>query len=325
MRGLHLKLNNIFEILHIRDSAFVAANIKLNPFNILDGINFDENGDEYEKRDKVDISKLKIIDENKVKKVTVNFKSIPFEFEFYHKKDSTFYHLYTGDTKSPGECLLIIINKINGSCVINNVTTFDKCFPVYVGKKDKTGKNDFIKSFLTLESIIFPIDSTGSLLLKLALQLIKKLKDHYKLTKVFLTDNSMKICKNHRIELHKMLTLLTGTTWYGKHEFIPVKKEHYKEFKENKQIMNKLLLKDIPKLRTYIIEAHTKAKSKENIDMILINYDEALNRNALLSNYLKYFLHDYDNSCDIFYYFYNKLYTKLGLNDMGGREFYLKL
>lgn len=303
MRGLHLKLNNIFELLHIRESAFVAANIKLNPFNILDKINFDENGDEYEKRDKVDISKLKIIDENKVKKVTVNFKSIPFEFEFYHKKDSTFYHLYTGDIKAPGECLLIIVNKINGSCVINNVTTFDKCFPVYVGKKDKK----------------------GSLLLKLALQLIKKLKDHYKLTKVFLTDNSMKICKNHRIELHKMLTLLTGTTWYGKHEFVPVKKEYYKEFKENKQIIDKLLLKDIPKLRTYIIEAHTKAKSKVNIDSILRNYDEALSRNALLSNYLKYFLYDYDNSCDIFYYFYNKLYTKIGLNDMGGREFYLKL
>jgi len=303
MRGLHLQLNNIFELLHIRESAFIAANIKLNPFNILDKINFDENGDEYEKRDKVDISKLKIIDENKVKKVTVNFKSIPFEFEFYHKKDSTFYHLYTGDTKAPGECLLIIVNKINGTCVINNVTTFDKCFPIYVGKKDKK----------------------GSIILKLALQLIKKLKDHYKLTKVFLTDNSMKICKNHRIELHRMLTLLTGTTWYGKHGFIPVKKEYYKEFKENKQIMNILLLKDVPKLRSYIIEAHTKAKSKENIVLILRNYDEALSQNALLSKYLKYFLHNYDGYCDIFYYIYNKLYSKLGLNDMGGKEFYLKL
>jgi hypothetical protein len=153
----------------------------------------------------------------------------------------------------------------------------------------------------------------------------EKLKEHYKLTKVFLTDNSMKLCKNHRIELHKLLTLLTGTTWYGKHGFIPVEEFFQDRFKKNKKIMDKLLLKDVPKLKSYIIKAHKKAKSKENIEEILKNYDEAVSKNALLSEYLNYFLHNYDDNCEIFYYFYEDLYFKLGLLDMRGKEFYLRL
>jgi hypothetical protein len=296
-------LEQIFEALHISEPFYMASYINQNPLNILDKINFEEYGDKYEKRDKVDISKSKIVDDNEVKKITVNFKSIPFEFEFYHKKDSVYYHLYTNETKAPGVCLLIIINKINNTCTINNISAFDRCFPVYIDKKDKT----------------------GSIILKLALQLIKKLKDHYKLTKVFLTDNSMKLCKNHRIELHKMLTLLTGTTWYGKHGFIPVEEFFQDRFKKNKKIMDKLLLKDVPKLKSYIIKAHKKAKSKENIEEILRNYDEAVSKNALLSKYLNYFLHNYDDNCEIFYYFYEDLYFKLGLLDMRGKEFYLRL
>jgi hypothetical protein len=305
MRGIHLRLYNIFEALHIREAAFIAANIKQNPSNILDGINFEENGnnDKFEKRDKLDISKLKIIDENKIKKITINYKSIPFEFEFYHKEDSVFYHLFTGENKAPGECLVIIINKIQGTCVINNVTTFDRCFPVYSDKNERT----------------------GSTLMKIALKLIRGIKDRYKLTKVFLTDNSAKICKNHRIKLYQMLTLLTNTTWYGGYGFVPVDEIYRKQFKKNKEIMDKMLLKDIPKLITYIIKAHKQAKSKENIDEIIKNYQTALDNNALLKKYLKYFLYDYDQSCDIFYYFYEKLYFKLGLYDMGGKEFYLQL
>jgi hypothetical protein len=62
-------LEQIFETLHISEPFYMASYINQNPSNILDKINFEEYGDKYEKRDKVNISKSKIVDVNEVKKV----------------------------------------------------------------------------------------------------------------------------------------------------------------------------------------------------------------------------------------------------------------
>jgi hypothetical protein len=61
--------------------------------------------------------------------------------------------------------------------------------------------------------------------MKIALKLILKIKDNYKIKYIQLSDNSVKYCnKKHQIDLSMMMTLITGTTWYGKYGFIPLKK-----------------------------------------------------------------------------------------------------
>jgi len=62
-------LEQIFETLHISEPFHTASYINQNPSNILDKINFEEYGEKYEKRDKVNIFKSKIVDVNEVKKV----------------------------------------------------------------------------------------------------------------------------------------------------------------------------------------------------------------------------------------------------------------
>jgi hypothetical protein len=116
---------------------------------------------------------------------------------------------------------------------------------------------------------------------------------------------------------------------------VPKDKYHNKDFEENMKIMDKVYLKDIPKIKQYIINAHNKSKSKISLDKILDNYTYALKENYKLKDFLNKFLLDFDNkllsdvyednTCDIFYYFYEQLFYDLKLHDMTGRAFIKKL
>ncbi len=81
------------------------------------------------------------------------------------------------------------------------------------------------------------------------------------------------------------------------------------------------MLSDVPQLKDLIIKAHKKSESKINLEIILKNYGLALDKKALLKEYLQYFLLQYDKTCIIFYYFYRELYRELKLTDMYGETF----
>jgi hypothetical protein len=157
--------------------------------------------------------------------------------------------------------------------------------------------------------------------MKIALKLIDKIKDKYRLRYIQLTDNSIKICNTKKINLSIMLTLITGTTWYGKYDFYPKSKFYFKEFNNNLKIIKNTKLKEVPQLKKMIIKAHQKSKSCLDLQKILRNYEKALEDKALLKEYLEYFLSNYDKFCDIFYYFYEDIHKLLNLTSMNGQVF----
>ena len=250
---------------------------------------------------KFDLSKGKsILIETMIKKIDISYNNINYIFNILHDDDFAEYHLYRksrGNEEVIEDCLLIQVNKKENMCHIQSINYDKSCMPQ------------------------LKMNNNGSTLLKIALKLINTIKDRYKINKIQLTDNSKKNCNGWEIRLGLMLTLLTGTTWYGKYGFYPKNKEYNKYFIKNKKIMDKTLLSDIPELKEMIIKAHKKNKSKLDLEKTLKNYNKALEDKALLKYYLQYFLSNYDKSCDLFYYFYDKLYEELKIKDMYGESF----
>ena len=234
------------------------------------------------------------------KKVEVTYKNNIYIFKMYHDEDMAYYYLFRKDDEDQNlACLHIIVDKIKNICEVHNILYHPDCMA-------------------TAEMN----DKKGSTLIKLAFILINKIKDRYNIKKIYLTDNSSKRCKNkHRIELHKMMTLISGTTWYAKYGFVPKNKFYRKQFEKNKEIMDKVYLDKVQNIEEYIIYGHKKSKSKISLTKILDNYKYALSKNYKLKDFLSKFLLDYDNSCDIFYYFYEELYEQLNLANMNSVVF----
>jgi len=236
------------------------------------------------------------------KTIIIIYKNIEYTFKIYHDDELAYYYLFrTNDLNENLACLHIIIDKKNNLCEIHNILYHSDCMP--------TAEMD---------------DKKGSTLIKIALTLINKIKDRYKINKINLTDNSKKKCKNKEIELHKMLTLLTGTTWYGKYGFVPVNKILRKQFEQNQIIIKNTYLNDVPQLKKYLIKI-LKEKHQILLEKILISYEQAIRMNSKLNEYLKFLLHKYDENCYIFYSFYEKLYEDLKLTNMGNQQFVKKI
>ncbi len=242
--------------------------------------------------------------EERYKTEIIKYKNIEYTFKMYQDKEVAYYYLFkTGNENQNEACIHIIINKNTNICTINNILYQTECIP-----------------------LAHINDKRGSTLLKLCLIIINKIKDRYKLKYIQLTDNSSKMCKNkHRIELHKMMILMTGDTWYGKYGFIPKEQYYINEYNENKKIMNEKYLKDVPNIKKYILYGHQKSKSNINIKQIINNYEYTIQKNYKVKEFISKFLLNYDNTCDIFYYFYLELYKELKLNSLLGVVFIKKL
>ena len=276
---------------------------------------------------KFDLSKpRKILEDDEIdvdtRTIDIYHNEINYRFNIVYTKYLNTYKLYELHSKEASipTCIVITIEK-------NPKEEKKK------DKKEERKKEDIKKeeteNICHIQSITYnkncmprlEMNNKGSTLLKIALKLIKLLKDRYKIKTIELTDNSKKNCNGKEIKLSTMITLLTGTTWYGKYGFYPKDKEYKEYFDDNKKIMNKTMLSDVPQLKELIIKAHIKSKSKLDLQSILRSYDKALDKKASLQSFLNWFLKEYDNRCEIFFYFYNKLYTELKMTDLYGQTF----
>jgi hypothetical protein len=125
-------------------------------------------------------------------KINIKFEGVEFEFSKYRDEEYTMIEL---NAKNNINCILIRINKEEKSAEILGIGYYPFCFT-----------NKQIKHFKGKTS--------GALLLKLALKLVNEVKDHYKLEKVTLQDNSQKKCHGFDIDLSKMYILMNGDTWF---------------------------------------------------------------------------------------------------------------
>jgi hypothetical protein len=104
-----------------------------------------------------------------------------------------------------------------------------------------------------------------------------------------------------------------------------------KKYKNNKDIMNNIKVKDVPQLKKYLTDSYNNI-SKNNKDINFNNillkreeiielYNEYKNEGRLLKEFIKKFLIKYDKSCLLFYSFYDTLFDDLGLYDFHSKYY----
>ncbi len=249
-------------------------------------------------------------------KLIIKYKDMDFEFSKYRDEDYTMIAL---TVKGNIDCLLIRINKKEKMAEILGIGYYPYCFT-----------NEQIKHFRG--------KTGGSLLLRLALKIVEEIKDQYKIEKITLQDNSHKLCHENQIDLSKMYILMYGETWYGNYGFIPYDSangiEHkfgIKKYGKNKDIMNKVKVKDVPQLKKYILDSYNNIlKNNEDVEDLMLKKEELMemynkykNEDRLLKDFIKKFLVKYDKTCLLFYAFYEALFDDLDLADFHGK-YYVK-
>ena len=150
-------------------------------------------------------------------------------------------------------------------------------------------------------------------------------KDKLGIKFITLTDNTIKKCNKFNIELSSMLILLSGHTWYGKYGFRP----YDKNTNEVHLILNELYEKNIEIMNNITITNSNilkYIKLTQNKDLIkstkrLLKEQPAF----LLKNYLSNLLYNYNETCEYFILFYEKLFIDIGLYNFRGRVFILEL
>jgi len=256
-----------------------------------------------------DIIDDELIGGAKVKTTKFKYKNNTFNFEETTEDNLVFIKIHSFDGMN--ECIFIIIDKSMNIAILQSISNFPEC----------------VKGNLTQGGI-------GSLLLQVVIKFLKTYKDNYEINKIVLKDNSHKTCPNYGyIDLSSLYFLTKGDTWYGKYGFKPYDstnekpdKVGIKQYKKNQEIINNILLKDVPQIKSYIINACKKLNMYEkNCDQLLTIYNKYIKQDTKLKNFLKDFVTYYNKTCSIFKEFYKELENDIGLIDFNGRSFYLDL
>lgn len=205
-------------------------------------------------------------------------------------------------------CANILIDK-DGECALQSILYMPECMsPLYQDEK-----------------------GGGSLMLQFIIKLLKREKEKLGVKRLYLTDNSSKPCKNcpRDLTLSNMHTLLYGESWYGKYGFRPIRKDKKGEteelqfrYEQNKEIINRALVRDI-NLMDIIIDASVKSGvsvNKSNLESYLER-----NKDRLLKDVLKEFLHNYNKFCCLFEYMIEGLFYVLRLFNFEGKTFYIDI
>jgi hypothetical protein len=210
--------------------------------------------------------------------------------------DQIHYSLNTIDKNN--ECLLIILakNENNDVCADIHQITMNKNCPV-VGHLKKGG---------------------SSLLLQIAVEFIKSIKDKYKIKIIQTKDNSEKSCVNKKVKLWLLNTLKTGLPWHINHDFEPYDTE-------------KMTIDELNKIKitaNYRILYRTKTSiiKKEKLilmdDLVLSIYNKYEN-----DSILKFFTELLDNpkNCTYIENIQDDLIKKLLLFNITGISYFINL
>lgn len=232
------------------------------------------------------------------------------DYMFYRKQDdySISYKLHQESNDNKPECILIEVSIEDRNAEIFELSYDPKCFP---GLKAD--------------------EHTGTTLLKLALKLLEKIKDKYKLRYVQLMDNSRKWCNEveNFITLADLSMFTSGNTWYGKHGFIPFNtntektdKINLKLYKKHQHIVNNTLVKNtnIQKYINRIFKKHRINVNKNDIDKLIVKYN-----NIPIVHFFSRLLKKYNNNCTIFYYIYEKLKSDFNMYNLYRMVYWKKL
>jgi hypothetical protein len=211
------------------------------------------------------------------------------EYIFDETMDENYYVLYSKDEL---ECVAVVIDIENKIAEIHVIGNYKSC----------------------LDDININV---GSTLLKITLKMLQKYKNKLNITKILITDNSLKKCNEKNIKLSMMLILLSGDTWYGKYGFRPTDERFKIKYENNKKIMNTITLKDIDLIK-YLKMAKLDEKIIRKSEEFIKNHQQ-----LLIKDYLTKFLKEYDKTCKYFYDFYEQLFDDLELYNFYRQTFEL--
>ena len=244
----------------------------------------------------------------------IKYKGSEYTFYKNHEKDVITYALYKeNNINAMPYCIYIENDKKNKRAIIESLGFDKRCY---------TG--------LQIESL--EDEANGSTLLKIAMALIVKIKDHYGLKTVQLKDNARKLCKTSPkgdLSMSALYMFTRGDTWYGSYGFIPYdsisgKKDKLmiKAYNNNKHIAM------FTKVGETKINEHMKyAIKKLNLKMTDNDVDAFLNINKdmILTDFFSKFLEKYDIMCGVFSIIIDRLMLELNMTNLHGISYFIKL
>lgn len=241
----------------------------------------------------------------------VEYKKKTFKFKCVDDEYNSAYSLKFLDSDS--EYIIILIEHGSNLAYIHSIA-------------NSGGKYEFNKKYTP----------SGSLLLKVALELLTKYRKELKINRVFLKDNATKYCFDEesgktyeKIILGDMLMLLNGDTWYGSYGFLPFEPNSNKPhdqrielYRRNQKIIKKARIKDVH-LYDYLLNASEETGRDLNMEKIKKYLKE--NEKGSLSKFLRDLIKNYDHECDMFSKIYHMIFKELKLISFYGMAFYLDL
>ena len=205
-------------------------------------------------------------------------------------------------------CTFIVYDTVAKNCYIENINYYEKCC---VGQ------------------IHSP---SGSILLKFTIDFIKKyIAKKYVVKFIQLRDISKKKCDlvDASFHLSTFYMFTHADTWYGKYGFIPydpgagvTDDPGLDDYKHNQKIVLTTLVKNT-NIGKYVVEAIKKYKLEIDIDTInkvMKKYD-----NLPVMHCMNNLMAKYDKHCAIFYHMYLQLVRDLGMRNLYGRSYWMKL
>jgi hypothetical protein len=238
----------------------------------------------------------------------IKYKYDKYTFIIYKDEDDyniNFSIHNENNIEEPKICAHIMIPKEENFAYIQTIGNYPKC---------------------TLEGL--PKTQGGSIILSGMLSFINSIKNKYKLKYIQLKDNSYFFCKSNKknIPLSTLYMLTRGSTWYHKYGFNPydnktkgIDIDNMVKLKTNQNLVNKIRL-SCTNIENIIMEEFIKKfdkKSIETLKKVFIKY-----KNESVVKFMKVFMSDFDNTCEIFYNIYEKIINDLGLSNLYGISYY---
>jgi len=181
------------------------------------------------------------------------------------KKDIIFREIYRKDEK------LLILNKNKNK---------NECIVIYINEKDKVAelRSLTIENGKCIDLEDFWLKTSGKFHLKVAIKMLKKYKDKFKINKIVLEDIAIVKCNEMEFPLSSYMLLTKGYTFYGKEGFEYVEKDYNDLLKKYKNYILKLKVKDvdikdiIKKSKNRELNKDIINKAKDNKNMLFVDF-----------------------------------------------------
>jgi len=178
-------------------------------------------------------------------------------------KDIIFREIYRKDKK------LLILNKNRNECIV-----------IYINEKDKVAelRSLTIENGKCIDLEDFGLKTTGKFHLKVAIKMLKKYKDKFKINKIVLEDIATVKCNETEFPLSSYMLLTKGYTFYGKEGFEYVEQDYNDLLKKYKKYILKLKVKDInikdmlKNSKNKKLNSDVRDKAKDNKNMLFVDF-----------------------------------------------------